>query len=89
VLGSLLGVRQKLLGEESVLFGCGAASPRPGYRAGHHAAALDAYQRLGGSADQREVPELQVRHVRRGVDSAQTPVEEKRVEVAYLGEEAL
>src|SRR5918997_1429574 len=89
VLGPLLLVGEQLFGEPRVLLW--RPAPRAGARdrAGHHPSALDAHERLGRGPDERQVPDLQVRHVRRGVYGPQAPVEQERVELTYLGREPL
>jgi hypothetical protein len=86
VLGPLLLVREQLLRQRRVLLRRPAPPPGARDRAGHDPAALDAHQRLRRRPDERQVPHLQVRHVGRGVDGAQAPVEQERVELPHLAE---
>ncbi len=78
VLGELLGVGEQLVGERRVGLARGAARAGAGDRAQRHRLAFLAHQDLGRGADDVEVVEVVVEHVRRRVERAQRAVERQR-----------
>src|SRR4051794_5077025 len=80
VLGALLLVGEQLLADAAVLLERRAARARAGDRARGHAVAHHGDERLRRRADDLEVLEVQVVHVRRRVDRSQAAVDRERLE---------
>ncbi len=81
VLGALLGIGEQLDGERRVALGRGAPRPGAGDGPDRHLAAVDPHQHFGRAADQREIVELQIEEIGRGVHRPHAPVQVQRVTV--------
>ena len=82
MLGALLRVGEQFGGERGVLLVGRAARPRAGDRADGHLAGLRFDHHLRRRADQPQPAQLQIEHVRRGIDHAQRAIDVERLRAA-------